>query len=987
MAITPFSTPVKTEYKPLGYEAFAEPLSQMYEKLETTKAAVDAADFEISKLNQDDTRSKELMQTLKEKRDEIAQNLATSKNYTQAAKQLAGLQKMYTKDPELTSIQGNYTALQEAKKEMKEKIGKPNGITQRDYDTWLFKATHQFKGTDYDSKEESYNQINVQPPLANEEENIRKEALQLAGMAPEQRINSLGQYGHLTAETMQRLNVEVTEKNREQIAAEVTKFLKTSDKYKNWQEDNDRREWYYNANSDPATGEQFKENVIKGAFSQVDDQIAQINEKLKIPTLDKSEKEILQEKLKEAKNLQANILQGYETYAAQGRLDDFSEKLYVDFGQNKFDVIGDAAADIVDYRNIKYSTDNLTDPAATAKREKNSKTIEEFNEIGGVNMNITKSSLKGEVGSFDATGNVDALPAGVAVDLYSRLHDADVSINANDVFTDELQGIRLMRTGGKVETTETLTALGGEEFANNVIGIEKNYAQYSLLEARINAFDNSLADYDAKIALQRKKVASTSGPERESALAELRTLQGDKFETVVAKQSNFRTFENIIELTADAKMKEVWEKDAQKDPLAMIRIIKEHNKEFLTNPITGLPDPAAPVKGTYMGLGDPNDPNQPLTVEEVLANQNAPVTPVAKPKIGKPDEISTFGKDVMGNYLYNLRAEFAVASPEINMDERFDKYTNGAVTDIINYINNNNTGASTIDRVEFNDLTGNTKVIEDEALKGNFDLNVYEAVPHYVGNNQDGEPILRYAIKKQFQPGSQSAEAYAAKMISAKRENKRPEDLKDEDIVANAAEKKAWYAANPVNLYTVASGININPAKSAKDNYIKYGKAALEMQVGDPEAGVVFNKNLEMYANIALLSNPDTRNRYLKMGTQLEDAVKNNHLANEPIEPPAVWQQNPDGSQTGFTITYKVKDSQILMIVDKVTVDDQGQYVKEPVVSKPLDMTGSIPVQLMKNNLLFGTGAEKDAVSYQVGLGSEQYFVPAQFSLESVLGQ
>lgn len=989
MAITPFSTPIKTEYKPLGYEAFAEPLSQMYEKLETTKAAIDAADFEISKLNQDDSRSKELMQTLKEKRDEIAQNLATSKNYTQAAKQLAGLQKMYTKDPELLSIQGNYTALQEAKKEMKEKIGKPNGITQRDYDTWLFRANHQFQGTNYNPKEESYNQINVQPPLANEEENIRKESLQLAGMVPEQRINSLGQYGHLTEETMQRLNVEVTEKNREQIAGEIAKFLKTSDKYRNWQEDNDRREWYYNAYSNPQTGEQFKENVIKGAFSQLDDQIAQINEKLKIPTLDKNEKEILEEKLKEAKSLQENIFQGYEDYAAEGRLDDFSEKLYVDFGQNRFDVIGDAAADIVDYRNIKYSTDNLTDPAATAKREKNSKTLEEFDAIGGVNLNIVKSSLTGEVGSFDATGNVDALPAGAAVDLYSRLHNADVSINANDVFTDELQGMRLMRTGGKVETPETLEALGGKEFADNVTGLEKNYAQYDLMETRINAFNNSLADYDAKIALQRKKIASTSGAEKEAATAELRVLQGDKFETIVAKQSNLKTFENIIELTANAEMKEIWEKEAQKDPLTMINIIKEHTKQFLTTPITGLPDPAAPVKGTYMGLGDPTDPNQPLTVEEALKLQttNATSQPIAKPVISKPDAISVFGKQVMDNYLYNLRAEFAVASPEIYMDERFNKYTDGAVDDIIKYAKENQTGGSSIVRVNFNDLKGTTSEVQDANLKGNFDLSAYEETPHYVGNDQHNNPILRYNIKKEFQPGSQSADAYAAKMISAKRENKRPEDLKDEDIIANAAEKKAWYAANPVNLYTSLTGININPAEQAKANYIKYGKAALEAQAGDPEAGVIFNKNLETYASIALISNPDIRNRYLEMGAALEDALKNNHLATERTEPPAVWQQNADGTQSGFTINYKVKDGQILMTVDKVTVDGNGQYVKQAVVSKPLNMSGSIPIQLMKNNLIFGTGPEKGAVSYQSGLGSEQYFVPAQFSLESVMGQ
>lgn len=954
MAITPFSTPIKTEYKPLGYEAFAEPLSQMYEKLETTKAAVDAADFEISKLNQDDSRSKELMETLKEKRDEIAQNLATSKNYTQAAKQLAGLQRMYTKDPELTSIQGNYTKRQEAIKEMKEKIDKPNGITQRDYDTWLFKMDHQFKGTNYDPKEESYNQINVQPPLANEEENIRKESLQLAGMVPEQRINSLGQYGHINEETMQRLNVEVTEKNREQIAGEITNFLKTSDKYKNWQEDNDRREWYYNSYSNPQAGEQFKENVIKGAFGQVDDQIAQINEKLKIPTLDKSEKEILEAKLKEAKSLQADILQGYEEYAAQGRLDDFSEKLYVDFGRNRFDVIGDAAADIVDYRNIKYSTDNLTDPAAAARRAKVDKTLEEFDAIGGINLDIVKSSAQGIIGSSDATGNRAAIKeAGVSQDLYKRLHEVK-SAGIEAEFLNELTDMERARQGAwQVEDLAT-----GQLIGQRINETEKTFSQYKVLDLRFSAFNQKLADYDSKIALQKKKVASASGAEKEAATDELMTMLGDKFELSVAKSSATKTFENIIELTADPTMKEVWEKEAQKDPLKMVQIIQEHNKDFLTTDIVNKGLNAA---GTGLDW---------TKLESV-----------------QPDAVAKFGQAVMDNYLVNLKAEFAVASPEIYMDTRFDKYAGNAVTDIINYAKSNTTGGSSIERVNFDDRTGKTTAVTNANLREAFDLNAYEETPHYAGNDQNGNPILRYNIKKEFQPGSQSADAYAAKMISAHRLGKKAEDLTDTEISASAAEKKAWYDANPVNLYTIVEGTTINPAERAKDNYIKFGKAALEAQAGDPEAGVAFNKNLESYANIALISNPERRERYLEMGAQLNNAIENNHLATEIIEPPAVWQQNTDGTQSGFSITYKVNKGEVLMTVDKITVDGNGQYVRQAVVSKPLDMAGSLPVQIMKNNLIFGTGDEMDAITYQSGLGSEQYFVPAQFSLESVMGR
>ena len=51
MAITPLSTPLKTEYKPLGLEAFAQPLSQMQAKFDVAKSQIEDADNKINRLN------------------------------------------------------------------------------------------------------------------------------------------------------------------------------------------------------------------------------------------------------------------------------------------------------------------------------------------------------------------------------------------------------------------------------------------------------------------------------------------------------------------------------------------------------------------------------------------------------------------------------------------------------------------------------------------------------------------------------------------------------------------------------------------------------------------------------------------------------------------------------------------------------------------------------------------------------------------------
>ena len=64
MAVNPLSTPLKTEYKPLGLEAFAQPLSDMQAKFDTVKQEIEAADFALSRLSQDDPRAKELLKEI-----------------------------------------------------------------------------------------------------------------------------------------------------------------------------------------------------------------------------------------------------------------------------------------------------------------------------------------------------------------------------------------------------------------------------------------------------------------------------------------------------------------------------------------------------------------------------------------------------------------------------------------------------------------------------------------------------------------------------------------------------------------------------------------------------------------------------------------------------------------------------------------------------------------------------------------------------------
>jgi len=109
MPIFPSTTPIQYEYKPLNLMAFAAPLSEMQKQLDLTKDVVGTTEFDISHLpyGTDPEKAKELKQLVESKRDEIATNLATSKNYQQAARQIKQLNNLWQKDPHKIALESN----------------------------------------------------------------------------------------------------------------------------------------------------------------------------------------------------------------------------------------------------------------------------------------------------------------------------------------------------------------------------------------------------------------------------------------------------------------------------------------------------------------------------------------------------------------------------------------------------------------------------------------------------------------------------------------------------------------------------------------------------------------------------------------------------------------------------------------------------------------------------------------------------------------
>lgn len=385
MPVSPLSTPLKTEYKPLGLEMFAQPLSDMQAKYDTAKAAINDTTYEIGRLSQDDARGKELIQELDSKTSKLAQELIATGNYRQAAEQLKKLNKSFTKDPETKAVISNYEAYKKAAEEQKQQVEKGK-ITQTDFDTWDFKTRNQFKGTGFDAASGKYSTINTRPPEENREKEIEDLSLKVAGMMPAQ-----------TYETLQNLGVEGVDKamlerihqyrDLGQSQKEIFNFLSTSDRFREFIDDRGQRDFYYsNENAKMrGKGKEFQDGLVNNVVGNIDTNIKNIAEAKKNDPSKAKEYDVILDNLNTQKN---NIITGYNQAKQLNTTDGFTEKLFIEDKRKHFDRVSLAAADVVDFKNDSINLSYKADPELTAKRDGAKK---KFEEIGDVVTNVTSA--------------------------------------------------------------------------------------------------------------------------------------------------------------------------------------------------------------------------------------------------------------------------------------------------------------------------------------------------------------------------------------------------------------------------------------------------------------------------------------------------------------------------------------------------------------------------------------------------------------------
>ena len=921
MAVTPLSTPLKTEYKPLGLEAFAQPLSDMQAQFDTAKESIESADFALARLSQDDTRAKDLLKEIEQKRDDLANNLISTGNYRQATSKLRELNKVYNKDTETNAIKGNYEAYKEAVKKEKERVDKGD-ITQKDFDVWDFKVKNSFKGTDYKKDDDTYTSINVHPRMKNMEKELREESLKLAGMAEEQ-IEEWVTTNQVDAFTKERIQTLLKVRDREQVAGEIERFLRTSDQYKDWVNEDADYKWYYNDNTDP----EFKEKFVNAKINQYDDKIAYWEQFLDDPNA-------AQTAQKQIANLQGEkekTLNDANAAINNGTFDKFSKGLFFDEANGRFGTTSYAASDIRDMKSKTYTFTDQVDTAGQAKANDALKLLKEID----IATNITGiTSDKTKIISGTSTATTDEnIAHNNAVNAFEQIKNTP---------TDSIPDIKNYKA-------DYIAPEQQPEF-NEVKNTSKDLF---VTLGRMREFNKGIGEKENEITLKKEELVKANSTEEKAKLsAELDLLYQDKEEKRIALTDDTRTLDNILdaEINADyitPELRKLYEKEYSTDPAKFLETLRAHANDYLK-------------VGSEVQRVDEEGRRQRIQEFEVANNvsltaeQKDAMFPRTMPDVKAPtkDAYTQLANNVMKAYKWNLSVQATSAvGEEVIMTKGFDTFAGGASEEIKQYVLQNQRGASDVKKVNFNILTGESK----ETGENEFTLANYNTEPHYDGVDRDGNVILRYVRQEQFDPNTQTGkEAVAKWLISG--QGRSEASLKT--TPPTKEEIAAFNKANPQDLYISVKGRSNNITNNVEANYIDIGEAATAYN--DMRS---ITKNLKNFAPIHMVQNAGRREAYLKMAARLDDAVKNDHKYTEIIQAPAAWHQNDNGTYNAFQVVYKVVDREIVAQVNKGTMNRDGKTSWEDVGSYNLNTIGNnIPSALVSMDLIYGTGREEDLV-------------------------
>jgi len=568
MPLTPISTPYTSEYKPLGLESFAEPLSKMQEKFDVAKSEIDKTKYALSRMSQDDERAKKLLADLDAKTDELSKNLSRSGNYKQATRQLQELNEWFTSNKELSGMRSNYDSYKENYKLMRDRVDGEN-MTEKDFELWDYYVRNNFKGTNYNKSTGTYNTGDFSPKRFNLEKELEDKVLKIAAMEPEQQVNAiLNSNGNVSAgEVTQQLT-----KYRKigDVQRSIKNFILTGDRYKDWKQEEAKMTFFKEndqtkkaalqgllEDSDPL---QYSKNILTKSLPELQELHKDVSEIIanedEFAKLSREEQDRANEIIEETETEMGEIYSLLESNDPNA-IEQKAAGLYIAQEMGYFDKVALAGADVVDF--IKEGSLSMSG-GSPAKNEKIKKANEITinTQINPVNV-MSETAFEGSTSPFlsEEMSQLEGVEFEMSIvnnegELVNKKVEIQPASTMGEMFQKNVDSRPLWNKGTQRKTVggvEFTSEISGREASDNILNFESENEALSkttlgyekMYDQRISTLDDEIKSYQAELLSE-----DLSDSEKAELQAKKREAQREKYQARYAKTSGLKDLDYLV---------------------------------------------------------------------------------------------------------------------------------------------------------------------------------------------------------------------------------------------------------------------------------------------------------------------------------------------------------------------------------------------------------------------------------------------------------
>tara|TARA_R100001082_G_scaffold59195_1_gene32834 strand:+ start:1571 stop:4576 length:3006 start_codon:yes stop_codon:yes gene_type:complete len=983
--IMPQSRPVAFQYKPLGLEAFAAPLAMMQQRFDQTLDAVDKAKFDISTIDaKDKERAASITKEFNEYKNTLIDQLERTGNYGEISRRLKKLNEVYNTDAEITGIRQQTAATKKAIEEDKERID-GDKYTQDMHNKWKFKMLHEYGqkgGFNYNPVDGTYNTINTTLRGDSYDKEINKLVAKLASDAPlqvkEQAVKAAG-YDDILYKF----------KDLPQVAGEIERFLKTSDRYQNYLEEKAIYDFYWNAHHySPDKGgaqgyglevvnsikDQFKadkkywENIKSSGQVTNPADIETINNN--IDGITQKQKEFFEAE-QDAVNNNDFLNFARNSYIEATRAGELKNRAYT-------------GTDIFDMNSVTFSgggSGSLNDTEKTKLKDDLEITTVDHEVKAGASEVVQGMGT----GSSDIVSDKDYFPGGNTdrekiTDLnnaFNYKESEGYTIN-NDITGENTQD------GSPISSYENLS----QEDKNAYKLLNSNTRDAFSLFKMSEKWNNRIDDLETEAQTLRQNLKNHSGTKEEESKmsAELQILNDDIINSKIHRQANFNYLDYLIDEASNKQGGEWLGKllDEGADRSVVYKEIYNHFLDNMKEVGTELKNLSGEFatrdikdeQGNIIGQETVRIPRYDYTTDKAIVRDAVTVVnpsvqnqilneELNKMRVGsgvpESNELTAslnqnpLISDMINKYKKDLSNNLVGKIPGIIMDSKSETFFKGDLKGISEAFENHNPGSDQAGKVvNYNLTTGVATNVADPDKFLNYDLKKYYNKPIFVGVDTSkgrNNIILEY--------NRRALNSDQLKSIVFKANPGKWEDISDveNDIV------KEWQGNNPKTLYLASDRYSYNPKDKAQETFKEYVDLYIKSNDIDKMTNGITELENSM-ANINILSDNDTRREYLEAYARLNQIYQTENENDKITETPIITKNNPDGTRSGYVIDYRFEKGMGIMVDVKNITTRDGEIINtkyEP--SFPLGASGIPTAQAMAAvNIHYGVGRKADNV-------------------------